>query len=264
MRPSVREAVVALAAALLSGCAASPSTGGGGATSGTTVWYPEIFIVNDYSRYQELGPLTEADTGDHVNLVNSYFARSTNLVANGVQVILVGQETWKTQEANISYAVDRNGCVDLVDAIDTFARYREDRIRTSAWAANDMAILLTSRCSQDGSTEIAYLGAMCSPASGVAIVRTPYTLAFDAGSIARAIGRAMGMCADPPAARPSVCPTLPPSLGDSLTCFHHIMSTSSPPDDAPTSFSKCSQVDLDDWIANRMPQPSCLTLHSVR
>jgi hypothetical protein len=226
------------------------------------IHYPEIFIVNDLSRFRRLGVNTEVDTGNHVNSAAGLFASSSALIPNTLQIVLVGQRTFTTVAEDLRHTPGPGGTVSYKDLLEQFAAWRAVSLLHSPATMNDAAILLTDLDDSDRSTEIAFLGQMCNSTRAVAVVKTGHTLAFDSASIAHAIGHLVGMCHDPPADRGSgspACPTLPATLAQGSTCYGRVMAESRVPGDPPESFSGCSASDFNEWARMNAPSPICAT-----
>jgi hypothetical protein len=221
------------------------------------LWYPEIYIVNDYARFKMKELNTETDTADLLNLVNLYFSQSTNLVANNLQLILVDQRTLTKVAEDLPHMM-KGPEVDPVALLQDFSAWLENK--SNNVPAHDAAILLTSLDLEGPTTEIAYMAQMCNSSRAVAVVQATFTPAFDGASIARVIGRLVGMCTDPPGKRdPLSCPTLPANLATRDACLGRIMAATTSPNAVPTSFSACSAFDFNDWLVNRSPRPNCLS-----
>ncbi|MEI6223782.1 MAG: M12 family metallo-peptidase [Deltaproteobacteria bacterium] len=263
MRDTIWNRFPACVAALVlaSGCA------GGGSTPGQVVGtatplYVELTVVNDYSRYQDLGINTETDTGDLINRVNVLFASSTEFTRYAPQILLVSQRTITSSMVDPLRLVDldTSGNVIFSDALSRFAAYRSDQLALPPHAS-DAAILLTHRPGSGGTISLAYTWQVCNPVASAAVVQVNFTDSFDASSVAHALGHLLGMCHDPPATRASGspgCRTL--AVAETgATCANRIMSASSDPSAPNDRFSACSAGDLNDFVDNRIGIPNCLT-----
>lgn len=249
------------ALALASGCAGGGPTAGSADGSATPL-FVELTVVNDHSRYQDLGDATEANTNAIIELVNGYVAASSEFTRYAPRIVLVAQRTITTSEEDPlkGVAVDSNGDVVFLDALDKFAVYRSAHLNTPRYA-NDAAILLTHRKGSDSTITLAYTWQVCNPNASAAVVEVNHTLAFDASSVAHVLGHLLGMCHDPPVTRTGGspgCRTLAPEeLG--ATCANRIMAATSDPSAVAERFSRCSAEDLNDFVDNRMGIPNCLT-----
>ena len=184
MHDTIRYRVPGFLAALVlaSGCAGGSSTADPAADSATPL-FVELTVVNDYSRYQDLGVNTEANTGEIINLVNHYFASSSDFTRYTPQIVLVGQRTITSaaEDPVKGVEVDTNGEMNFADALSRFAGYR---------SARELAAV-RERCSHpphasqgSGATiTLAYTWQMCSPVASVAVVQTAYSLPFDESPI---------------------------------------------------------------------------------
>ena len=246
---------------LASGCAGGGSTAGQAAGASTQLLV-EVTVVNDYSRYQDLGANTEKDTGDIINMVNAFFSRSSEFTRYVPQIILVGQRTITSAESDPldGVSVDSDGDVVFTDALYRFAGYRSAQLASPPYA-NDAAILLTHRHGSGATVSLAYTWQVCSPVGSAAVVEVNHTLPFDASSVAHALGHLLGMCHDPPATRPGGNPGCRALAADEAgsTCVNRIMAASSSPSAVNDRFSQCSAGDLNDFVDNRMGIPNCLT-----
>jgi hypothetical protein len=163
------------------GCSeASPSSGGGSA-----LYYPEIVIVNDHSRYLDKGVMTESDSSFIMNVASGYYSNPPALGNRTVVPILVGQVTMVTaDESFVRDSVNPDtGLLDYEKALAGFATYQEG---LTGSLRHDVAILLTHRGGSPpnpGSpvlVELAYTGTACVPALSAAIVNVGSAQAFDA------------------------------------------------------------------------------------
>lgn len=236
-----------------------PNDRRGGATA---LWYPEIYVVNDFARFQAKRLDTETDTANLFNLASNLFLTSTNLIANNLQMILVGQRTITNAAEDLPHTMIGEE-VDPAELLKNFAAWTETHLPQSGNTAHDAAILLTSLDLKGPVTEFTYLALMCNSSQAVAVVQATFTQAYDAASIARVIGFLVGMCNDPPGTRgPTICPALPATLDSGAACSNKVMAASRNPASEPTSFSECSAFDFNDWLVSRSPRPNCMTLPS--
>lgn len=238
----------------------------GGRGASGNLWYPEIYVVNDYSRYLQFGDETERNTGALLNVVSGLFATpisSSGDVPNNLEfinVLLVGQRTLTKGNDDVTRTLNDQSKVNPLLLLHAFAKWAEDNLPQTGATARDAAILLTSLEFEGTGTEAAYLGQMCNPSRAVGVVQaTHYTNpAFDAVSIARVIGKLVGICSDPPGFRSPRCPTLPDNLATGSVCAGRIMEPGRNPSTVPRSFSGCSAFDFNDWLVNKSPRPLCL------
>jgi hypothetical protein len=241
------------------GCSeASPSSGGGSA-----LYYPEIVIVNDHSRYLDKGVMTESDSSFIMNVASGYYSNPPALGNRTVVPILVGQVTMVTaDESFVRDSVNPDtGLLDYEKALAGFATYQEG---LTGSLRHDVAILLTHRGGSPpnpGSpvlVELAYTGTACVPALSAAIVNVGSTQAFDASLVAHVLGHLLGMCHDPPN-RGDGCATLPSTPDYSaMACESRIMAATSNPSAVNTQFSTCSAYDFESYLTHM--NPTCLYL----
>ena len=248
-----------LAAALFAGGCAGSSSTADPAGSGPRDLFVELVVVNDFSRYQDLGIQTEADTIALIGMVNAYLDRSTDFTNYRPRIVLVAQRTFKTEAENIAYQILRDE-IFFPGLLANFAAYRKDNL-----SKNDAAILLTHKRGMEGVVSLSNTWMMCSPDMSAAVVSVNVTRAFDAASIAHALGHLLGMCHDPPATRPDGTPGCRKLAADenASTCGNGIMAATANANAPPDRFSVCSARDLDDFIDNRLGVTSCLTSPSA-